>query len=321
MKIKLTFLLLLGLYISACKSEKPKDSIVTPSSEQNETLKVRQVAEPVAANPAPVRSSVQKKDTVAVNSLEALVENAKENTTVILKKGKYQLEEYMVYYMTKDERKIIDKRSVETQSIGGQLFFSGLKNFNLIAENGTEVVSKNPKAVPFFVVQGKNLTFSNFRIRKNEQGSADLCYVSNSQNVVIDQFVMDGGGTYGMNINNLDHLEIKNCKISNCSTGILKINNSRGVHVMNSDFSNNKGQVPGINVYGNGSVVDFKNVTIRSNTRNPNSKFQNSDRLFAVGYNMVKLENCVIENNQGYQYLGLNSAQLSKSTVDGLIIE
>jgi len=89
---------------------------------------------------------------------------------------------------------------------------------------------------------------------------------------------------------------------------------------MNSSFTGNVCKVPIVNFYSGGSDVIFKNVIIRDNKKDPNSNFDNSDRIFAVANNLVKLENCVIQNNEGYKYLGVGMAQINKSQIEGVSI-
>ena len=107
------------------------------------------------------------------------------------------------------KRKIIDKKVVDTRSIGGQLFFSGLDNFQIIGKKGAKVVSKNPKAVPFFVIQGKNWKISNLTIKKDVEGQADLIYFSNCQNVELEKCKLIGKGTYGLYVNSVENMKVK----------------------------------------------------------------------------------------------------------------
>ena len=225
-----------------------------------------------------------------------------------------------MYYMTKDERKIIDKNVVETKSIGGQLFFSGLENFQLIGKKGSKVVSKNPAAVALYVVRGKNLKFSNLTVTKEVEGNIDLSYISNCQNVELERCNFDGGGTYGMYLSYVEEIKVKSCNISNCSAGALKIHKAKGVSILNSAIKNNVFKLPIISFYDAGSNVTFKNLVIRDNQKDPNSTYRDSERIFASVNNTILLENCVIQNNKGYQNLGLGMASINKSQIEGVSI-
>lgn len=310
----------LCIFLVACKNDAP----VNTSPPVVEPVKTKELEKPEKVNsPTPAKTvdntNAQIK-TVTVSTVEEIVQNAKSNTIMYLEKGTYELEEDLVYFMTKDERTIIDKKVVETRSIGGQLFFSGLDNFQLIGKKGAKIVSKNPKAVPFFVIQGKNWKISNLTIKKDVEGLADLAYISNCQNVEIEKCKFEGKGTYGMYVNNVENMKVKSCKISNCSTGAVRINNTRGLTFMNSIFSNNICKVPLVNFYTDKSDVTFSNVTISDNKKDPSSTFENSDRIFAVGPNTIRLENCIIQNNTGYKYLGVSQGSIGKSRIDGVSI-
>lgn len=290
------------------KTTPPKEVVIS---------KIEYVNDPVE-KPKSVNSKI---DTVSVSNVEDLVKNAKSNTVMYLEKGTYNLESDLVYYMTKEERKIIDKKVVETQSIGGQMYFSGLENFQLIGKNGVAIVSKNPAAVAFFVIQGRNLKFSNLTIRKDVEGVAELSYISKCQDVELDRCNFNGGGTYGIYINYVTNIKIKNSKISNCTNGGVKINESKGVEFVNSTLIDNVCMVPIFHFYGVGSQVVLNNVKIVNNKRNPSTTFMGSERLLGVGTNSLKLENCVIHSNEGYKYLGINSGNIVKSQIEGLSME
>lgn len=304
------FILILFVFFAACKNDAPAPKPVAIDS----TAPSNQIIP--AAKPAP--PTVVELDTVSISSIEELVENAKSNSVLILEKGTYTLKEDMVYSMTKEERKIIDKNVVETRSVGGQLFIKGLTNFQILGNKGVKIISNNPIAVPFFIIQGKNLKFSNLTITKEVEGKADLCYISNSREIEIDQFNLDGGGKYGMYLNNVNNMKVNNTKISKFTSGVLRINESKGIQFINSTFTDNVCTVPLVNLYGNGSVVSFNNVTLSDNIRNPNFSYENSDRLFAVNGNVIRLDNCTIRNNKGYTNLGVNQNSISRSQIEGV---
>lgn len=333
---KYVFVLVISLM--ACKNDAPAkispDVTPTPPAKvdrkQPEPSKQAEVSKPAptekvdlkesTAAPTTQKRSSGKIDTVSVSNLEELVANAKDNTVMYLNKGKYELETNLVYYMTKDERKIIDKNKVQTKSIGGQLYFAGLENFQLIGKNGSKVVSKNPAAVVLYVVKSKNLKFSNLTITKEVEGKIDLSYISNCKNVEIEKCKFDGGGTYGMYLSYVEDIRVNSCNINNCTSGAMKIHIAKGVKILNSSLSNNILKLPIISFYDSGSDVIFKNVVIRDNQKDTKSTVKNSDKIFASMNNMITLENCVIQNNRGFTQLGLSMESLKKSQIEGVSI-
>ncbi len=309
-------IIFLGLSVASCDNNKVTSK--TPIVAEVPPVKEEQTPPEV---PVEVEVESGKIDTITVSSVEDIVSNAKSNTVMYLKKGKYELEEDLVYFMTKDERRIIDKKIEDTRSIGGQLFFSGLENFQIIGKKGAQVISKNPKAVAFFVLQAKNWKISNLTIMKEKGGTAEVSYFSNCRNVEIEKCNFAGGGTYGMYLNNVRGMKVKSSKISKCTTGVMRINDSKDISFVNSTFSNNICKVPLVNFYTTGSSLTLNNVSIIDNKKDPNSSFENSDRLFAVGNNMIRLDNCVIQNNVGYKYLGLLPSSVNRSQIDGVSMQ
>jgi hypothetical protein len=262
-----------------------------------------------------------KIDTVTISTLEDLVDNAKSNSVLILEKGTYGLKENLVYLMTKDERTIIDKNVVETRSIGGQLHFSGLENFQIIGKKGAVIKSENPKAVAFFILGCSNFKASNLTIRNNAKGTVDLCYISNSQNVEVDKCKFDGGGAYGIYTNNVNIVTISNSLITKCTVGAVKFNDSKNVTYTNTTITNNIAKVPLVNFYGNKNTVTFNNVKIVNNKRDVKSAFEGSDRIFALGVNSLQLNHCVIRDNEGFTFLGVGQNSLNKTEINGVTLQ
>lgn len=337
MKIYKTIVILSVLIFTSCKNDAsvtttpptsatPPVNTTTPSTRPADAV-AKAAEKPTSQETANTGASREKAgnsgskiDTVTVSSLEDLVANAKSNSVIYLKKGKYELESHLVYYMTKDERRIINKNTEQTQSIGGQLFFYGLNNFQIIGEKGSEIVSKSPEAVGFFVIKCNNVKVSNLIIKKEVSGKSDLCYVASSQEVEVDNCTFDGGGTYGLYISNVTNIKVNNSKISKSTTGAIRVNASKGVAFNNTTFSNNMCMVPVVNIYGGGSDLAFNNVKIIDNKKNPKSTFNGSDKIFASINNTIKLNNCTIKNNVGYKHLGLDPSSISKSRIDEVSI-
>lgn len=308
------YILITCIFFVACKNETaaphneeikssvPTKAVNTPDQKQEEVI-------------PPKPTTI---DTVTVKTLDDLIANAKSNTVLFLEKGTYRLKEDMVYMMSKNERRIIDKNKEDTRSIGGQLHISGLDNFQLIGKKGVVIESENIKAVPLFILGCNESKFSNLTITKKVKGTADLCYVSNSRDIIIEKCDFSGGGAYGIYANKVDNMNVNNCQIKKSTSGAIKINESKGVNFTNSTFSNNTCTLPMVLIYGSGSTLVLNNVNIVDNNRNPEASFQGSEYLFSVGQNSVKLNNCVVRNNTGFISLGLNQNSLSKTLIEGL---
>ncbi|MDF1696525.1 MAG: right-handed parallel beta-helix repeat-containing protein [Saprospiraceae bacterium] len=314
MKI-LQIVLLMCIGLTSCKTESATPNSMGSSIEELNSQNPQSNSTNEAEAVTPFTGTP---DTVVVSTLEGLVENAKSNTVILLEKGTYSLEENLVYLMTKDERKIIDKNVTQTRSLGGQLFFSGLSNFHIIAKDGVNILSYNPIAPALYLIKGTNVSFSNFTIRKAKKGNADVVAISTSKDIQMDKINIKGGGSYGMNIFDATNLTITNSEITKCTKGGLTISNSKEVKIINSSISDNTCLVPVVNLYGNDNIVFMQGVTIKNNTRDVEKAFQQSDRIFAVGANSLLLEGCTIENNPGFTILGAGKTNLVNTEFKGL---
>lgn len=307
------YILIFCVFMAACENK--------PAKQNNNTIPVEASTTNNAKPEKPNQPKSTTLDTFKVSTVEALVENAKSNTYIILDKGTYTLNEDLVYMMSKNERKIIDKKMEQTQSIGGQLHFSGLDNIHIVGSKGTIIESKNPEAVPLFLLRCNNARVSNLTVRKKVEGKADLCYVSNSKGVKIESCTFGGGGTHGFYANKSDNLELNNCQITGCVSGAMRLNESKNMLINNSTFTNNNCKVPLFSFYGTGSSVTFNNATITNNTRDVKNAFEGSESIFVPGMNMVRINNSVIRDNPGYTKLGLGQNSLTRTELDGVAME
>lgn len=308
------YLFVLSVFFLACKN----DSAATTQTEEPEATNEIDIPQKTIQAKVAQASPKVNMDTVKVSNLEELVENAKSNSVLILDKGTYTLGKDLVYYMTKDERKIIDKTKEDVQNIGGQLYFSDIENFQIIGENGAKIVSENAKAIPLFIRRGKNFKVSNFTIKKNIEGTGDLSYISNSSNVQIEKCKFDGGGIYGMYVNMSKKVTVNSCQITKCTNGAVRINESKEVVFNNSTFTKNICTVPVFNMYGRGSTATLNGVEITGNRKNTKSDYTGSEYIFTIASNIISLNNCVIRDNAGFQKLGLSPNNMSRTEIDGV---
>jgi hypothetical protein len=311
------YIIFLCFLFVACKNEA---NVANQTTTTNDTP--REEVKTIVSEPEPIAEpKVIKIDTVTVSNLVDLVDNAKSNTVLILEKGTYKLEKDLVYLMSKDERVIIDKNVVETRSIGGQLHFSGLSNFQIIGKKGAVVVSDNPNAVVLFLLKCKNVKVANLTVKKNIVGKVDLCYVAGSQDVKIDNCKFAGGGTYGIYSHGVENLTVSNCLITKCTTGAIKILDSQGLKYVNTTITNNFTTVPLVTFYGSKSIATFSGVNIVNNKRNSKSAFEGSERIFNLGINIIRLDNCVVRDNEGFTNLGVGPNFLNRTEIHGVAMQ
>lgn len=313
------YVLVLCLFLMACNGNAKKTQAETENKPETEVMKSAD------SNTAPAEqidtAPASKKDTVVVSNMEELVEKANSNKVIILKKGVYNLNKDFVYLVTKAERKIIDKTKVETRSIGGQLHISGMNNFELIGEKGVSFNSGSQVAVPLFILGCKDVKISNLTVQKDVAGSSDLLYVSNCRNVVIEKCKFNKGGYYGLYTNLVENVKVNNCEITNCTGGAIRVNESKGLEFNNTTISNNFFKIAMITLYGTGSFASFNGVNIVDNVRNEKEAFAQSNQIFSPRANVVRLNNCVIRNNKGYDLLGLGPNSITRTEIDGVSMQ
>lgn len=261
-------------------------------------------------------------DTVIVNSMEELVQNAKSNRVLALRNIDYKLDKNSVYYISKDKTRIIDKKVEETRSVGGQVYISGLQNFQIIGQEDTEMITDNEMAIPLYIVKSDYVQIKNIKFRHSDNVKSKLkiplSYISRSNNLVISNCKFEGKGTYGINLNSVTDLSFVGGEISKCTKGIANITDSRYISFESCELQNNKCGYSAINVSGSNSSVTFNNVTmaynIGLNDKDSKSKF------FNVGKNSVYLTGCTLKGNKNFSSVGLTIGQMRKCELSGMNI-
>jgi hypothetical protein len=111
------YILLTALFIIiSCKSEIKSDANPT----KKEKSPAQSISGPVFKMVEKSNSSVSvtNADTIDINSIADLVSKANHNTALRLKKGKYELHENLVYYISNDKKEVINKNETENRSVG-----------------------------------------------------------------------------------------------------------------------------------------------------------------------------------------------------------
>ena len=317
MKSLLYILISTSLLIISCKSDtqavsnnKPTESKATRNNADGPIFKLIDKEE--------LKPSIEVKsaDTIEVGSIEDIVSYANHNIAIKLKKGNYTLSDQFVYYISKDKKKIIDKRAEETRSIGGQIYISGMINFSIIG-NGSEILSNNPKAVPLFIVKAEQGIVKDVilghNIPKNTNSNVPSLYVAQSKNVRFYNCNLGNNSQVGLKILNSKLLTFTNCTINNAKEKVLEFIQARSIQVINSSFINNTCTRGCLDFLGNENSAEFKYVDVinnefigsnsnglkqiisgpNENIRFRKSKFQgnkNFDKIGIVDFNLTECE-------------------------------
>ncbi len=317
MKSIIYFLIAVSFTITSCKTDvkpveenKSNKTQVTKNSKDGPTFTMVDKS----------KSSVKiiTADTIDVNSIEEIVTNANHNTAIRLKKGKYTLDAHLVYYISNEKKEVINKKEVDTRSIGGQIFVSGMTNFSIIG-NSSEILSNNPKAVPLFILKAeqgviKNLTLGH-NLPKNSVSNSMSLYVAKSNKVSFNNCYLGSKSKIGLKLSNSKYLTFTDCHITNTQEKIIEVIQGQSIQFVNSSFYNNNCTRGCIDFLGNENSVEFKNAIVKNNTfvgekvadikqiitgpsqniRFRNSKFQNNKNFAQIGIDDFNLTDCEVQ--------------------------
>lgn len=318
MKSILYFLLSTSIIITSCKSD--NQAVVNNKRTESKATN-NNGAEPIftMVEKEKTKPSIEilVADTIEVNSIEDMVANANHNTAIKLKKGSYKLSDQFVYYISEDKKEIIDKRKVETRSIGGQIYVSEMTNFSIFG-NGSEILSNNPKAVPLYILKAeqgevKNLTLGH-NIPKNKASSVPSLYVARSYKVNFYNCNLGNNSQAGLKILNSKFLTFTNCNINNAQEKVLEFIQAKSIQYINSSFKDNTCTRGCFDFLGNENSIEFKYVDVKSN------KFigekSNGPKQMITGQNEnIRFRNSKFQGNKNFDQIGIDDFNLTECEV------
>ncbi|MFT4534790.1 MAG: hypothetical protein ACJA1A_001608 [Saprospiraceae bacterium] len=311
MNCKIYILLIASSLVSvSCKSDTKPEAKTKIIESQPITKKEDSVIAVVAKSNATV--SVTETKIVDISSIEEIVSKADHNTTLRLKKGKYELPDNLVYFVTADKKEIINKNVTETRSVGGQVFISGMTNFSIIG-NDSEIFSNNPQAVPLFILSANHGEFTNLTLGHKASGEIQSpvpsLYISNSNNVKFSHCKLGNHSKAGIKINNSKLLTFTNCNISKAHSQIMEIYQGQSIQFINSTYKNNECTFGCFNFLGTDNSLDFKNVNVINN-RSIGKKSNNYRQLVTGPANNIEFKNSKFNGNQNFDHVGIDEANL-----------
>ncbi|MFT6334905.1 MAG: hypothetical protein ACI86M_001945 [Saprospiraceae bacterium] len=260
---------------------------------------------------------VTEADTIDINSIAEIVSKANHNTALRLKKGKYELPENLVYYISKDKKEIVDKNVVDTRSVGGQVFITGMTNFSIIG-NGSEILSKNPKAIPLFILniyqcEFKNLTLGH-KLSSKAPSIVPSLYVSRSSTVNFSNCMLGNNSKSGLKINDSKFITFADCSISKSHSQIMEIYQGKSLQFVNSIFNNNECAFGCFSFLGTENSIEFKNVIVNNN-RYIGEKSNNFNQLITGPFQNIKFNKSKFQNNTNFSQIGIDDINLADCEV------
>lgn len=244
------------------------------------------------------REELRYFETVTVSSLDDLINNIDPNKKVILKKGTYDF--------TK-----LDKRRIDSDHIKHLLSqdeiedgyrtytLSDFSNFCIEAEEPGEVLICTEEAYDpvMFFRYANNLTLRGLVCgHEVEPGycSGSVLGFSGSSGIKIDNCKLYGCGTYGLEIHDSEHFDVKDSEIYECTYGLLDIYSSSSLNFENCTFRDSK-ELSMICV-DSGYEIVFDGCTFKNNRINP--EYTSCHFVDLSEYSEVTFNSCCFDNNQ-----------------------
>ncbi len=323
MNYKIYFLFITSLVFISCKSDvkpdiKPDVKPETTTTVKENTSSLNNGGSVLNADDKPKSSiAITEAKIIDVASIAEIVSKADHNTTLRLKKGKYELPDNLVYYISKEKKEIIDKNTVDTRSVGGQIFISGMTNFSIIGNN-SEVNSNNPIAVPLFILKGnkgeiKNLSVGH-KISSKKLSNVPSLYVSNSSNMNFSNCILGNSSKTGIKINDSKFITFTNCNISKTHSQIMEIYKGESIQFVNSVYENNDCAFPCFNFLGTENIIEFNNVSVINNIFNGNNS-NNYDQIITGPTQDIKFIKSKFKGNKNFSDIGIDNSKLIDSEV------
>ncbi|MCY6353719.1 right-handed parallel beta-helix repeat-containing protein [Clostridium sp. ZS2-4] len=230
-----------------------------------------------------------KQEVVEVKNSKELLENVGPNRTLILKSGDYNLL----------EPKVMDNKYIHYEEVfdGHQLVIKNVNNLTIKGEDESKVnLLIDPRYANVLTFRDcNNVNISNIiagHYPDKGECTGGVFVFNNSKNISIDNSVLFGCGTEGVNLDNVENFTFDNSTIKDCSYGIMTLMNCKNIKFTNSKFHDNR-QFDLITI-SNGKYVEFNKCEIYNNKTGEFDYY-----LFNVDiYSNVTVNNCNIHDNK-----------------------
>lgn len=185
---------------------------------------------------------------VSVDNAFDLFEAIAPNTTIRIAGGDYNFSTL--------------KEGIETDYArysSGEVYINGVRNLTLIGEGYAELGTEDPYSNVFRFNNCQNIRLENLVLGHFiEKGYCEGSVISFSdcEDIEIEESVMYGSGTYGLQAMNVDGLTVNNSVVKDCSYGTIYLQEVSNVEFRNTHF---KRCQAGISVHGNSRLILFDN--------------------------------------------------------------
>lgn len=315
MNSKFYFLLIASFIIISCKSDIKSDA--KPIKKENSSTPSKGGPVFTMADKPNSSINVTVADTIDITSIAEIVSKANHNTALRLKKAKYELPENLVYYISADKKNIINKNDEDTRSVGGQVYISGMTNFSIIG-NGSEILSKNPIAVPLFIINAYQGEVKNLALgHKTSSKGASLVpslYVSRSNKLNFLNCKLGNNSKSGLKIQNSKFITFTECNISKSHSQIMEITQGKSIQFVNSTFQNNECMLGCLSFLGTENSIEFKNVNVKDNRFIGKNTNKINTLIYGPSQN-IRFRNCKFQGNKDFKQIGIDDFNLTDCEV------
>ncbi len=197
-----------------------------------------------------------KVQTIEVHTARDFIKAINPNTVIKLAKGIYNLS-----IASQVKNKYVEW--VDAYD-GPEPLIHSVYNLTIVGETGSKILIDPKYAWVISFQNSKNIKIQNVIIGHNVSGFCEGGVLSfiNSEDVEINNSVLFGCGTTGIQVDKVDHLKFSNSTVKDCTYNLIGIFNSTNIVFENSTFENT-GQYNLISISDFTYNVKFSNCLIR----------------------------------------------------------
>jgi len=236
--------------------------------------------------------------TVTVSTVEEFLNAIDNNTKVILEEGEYNLSSVPDDFYPANEGIV----SIN----GGEMSITGVQNLIIVGKGQTRTtisteVSWSP-VLDFY--DGKNIMIKGLlAVHRVEKGvcSGSVISMQTTEDVTLNNLVLNGSGTVGLDLTSVTNLEAFKVDITECTEGIITLSDCRNIEFLGGSWSENSGY-DHITVNGAKGLL-FSNISVFNN-RLWDEAYSGNGLLVSLSESSdVKFEDSSFDNNAVPQFI------------------
>ncbi len=130
----------------------------------------------------------------------------------------------------------------EGETDGQQLDLVNIDNLTIRGAGNASIEVAPRYSYCLYFINCRNCRVENLTIGHTEYGfcSGGVIGVTNGENIEVLDCDLYGCGTYGFDVMGTRHLDVRKCRVHDCTYGIMQLRRSNGIHFTSCDFLSNK---------------------------------------------------------------------------------